>query len=128
MATSGNATGGNDLFSGKSRVFWWLVSQDPLAGSFGRSTIRWAWSVNWASGDDCHTIQNGSVVGNGSTRYSNAGTVHAFVSGHVHTGDWPAVNSTNGGGLANGTDVIHHDSSGNANVVLSGSHRGTSGA
>lgn len=128
MATSGNATGGNDLFNGKNRIFWWLVSQDPLAGSHGRSTIRWAWSVNWASGDDCHTIENASVTGNSVGRYSNAGVVHAFNGSHVHTGDWPAVNSGSGGGFASGTYTIDHDSSGDANVVLSSSHHGTSGA
>jgi hypothetical protein len=128
MPTSGNATGGNDLFSGKNRIFWWLVSQDPLAGSFGRSTIRWAWSVNWAAGDNCHTIQNAGVTGNSVSRYSNGGTVHAFSGSHVHTGDWPAVNSSSGGGFATGTYTIDHDSSGNANVVLSSHHSGTSGA
>jgi hypothetical protein len=128
MATSGNATGGNDLFNGKNRVFWWLVSQDPLAGSFGRSTIRWAWCVNWSPGDDCHTIQSAGVTGNSVSRYSNAGTVHAFSGSHVHTGDWPAVNSGSGGGFATGTYTIDHDSSGAANVVLSSHHSGTSGA
>jgi hypothetical protein len=128
MPTSGNATGGNDLFSGKNRIFWWLVSQDPLLGSFGRSTIRWAMSVNWAAGDNCHTIQNAGVTGNSVSRYSNAGTVHAFSGSHVHTGDWPAVNSGSGGGFATGTYTIDHDSSGNANVVLSSHHSGTSGA
>lgn len=128
MATSGNATGGNDVFNGKNRIFWWLVSQNPLAGAHGQSTIRWAWSVNWASGDDCHTIENASVTGNSASRYSNAGVVHAFNSGHVHTGDWPAVNSGSGGGFATGTYTIDHDSSGAANVVLSSSHHGTSGA
>jgi hypothetical protein len=128
MTTSGNATGGNDVFSGKNRIFWWLVSQNPLAGAHGQSTIRWAWSVNWAAGDNCHTIQNAGVTGNSVSRYSNAGTVHAFSGSHVHTGDWPAVNSGSGGGFATGTYIIDHDSAGAANVVLSSHHVGTSGA
>lgn len=124
MATSGSATGGNDVFNGKARAFWWLVSQDYAANT---STIRWAWCVNWAAGDNCHSIRAASFNGNGTIQWSTSNT-HDFVSGHVHSGDWPAVNSSSGGGFASGTYVLNHDAAGNANVQVSASHVGTSGA
>lgn len=123
MATSGSATGGNDNFNGKARVFWWLVSQDYGANT---STVRWAWCVSWAAGDNCHSIRAASVSGNGVTRWSASNT-HDFVSGHVHSGDWPAVNSGSGGGFATGTYVIGHAADGTAQVQVSASHVGSSG-
>jgi hypothetical protein len=125
--TGGDATGGNDVFNGKNRIFWWLAGQDPLAGSNGRSTINWAWCVNWAGGDNCHTIKDGSVTGNSVSRYSVA-TVHTFSGAHVHTGDWPFVNTIGQGGFAEGSYTIDHDSNGQASVVLVSSHKGSSGA
>ncbi len=125
--TGGDATGGNDVFNGKNRIFWWLAGQDPLAGANGRSTIWWAWCVNWAPGDGCHRIEDGLVVGNSVTRYSDA-VPHVFNGGHAHNGDWPFVNTIGQGGFGSGIYTIDHDSNGQANVVLVSSHKGSSGA
>lgn len=127
MPTSGSATGGNDVFNGKARVFWYLVSQNYNAGSFGQSTIRWAFTVNWSPGDNCHSIRASSVNGNGQIQYSVANT-HDFVGGHVHNGDWPPVDGAANGGFASGTYILNHDSAGNAQAQVSASHVGSSGA
>lgn len=128
--TGGNALGGNDVFNGKSHIFWYLWSQNYTggAGGHGQSVINWAWCVNWAAGDNCHTIKNVSIVGNSVTQYANSGTEHAFNGGHVHNGDWPFVNTIGQGGFRSGQYTIDHDVNGNANVVLAASHVGTSGA
>jgi fibronectin type 3 domain-containing protein len=124
MASSGNATGGNDLFNGKNRIFWSLASQNFTggAGGHGQSTVNWSWCVNWAAGDNCHRIQSGQVVVNGVTVYNNA-LPHVFSSSHVHTGDWPT-----GSGFGSGSVVIDHDASGNATITMAGAHVGSSGA
>lgn len=124
--TGGSATGGNDVFNGKNRIYWALVSQDLTAGGHGRSTVNWAWAINWGAGDNCHRVQTSTVVVNGVTVYSTA-LAHVFSSSHVHTGDWPPVNAAAQGGFAAGTVTIDHDSNGNANVVMTGSHVGSSG-
>lgn len=128
--TGGNALGGNDVFNGKSHIFWWLASQSMTggAGGHGQSTINWAWCVNWASGDNCHTIKDPLIIGQGATRFTSGGTYHAFSGSHVHTGDWPFVNTIGQGGFVNSSYTIDHDVNGNANVVLTASHVGTSGA
>jgi hypothetical protein len=124
MASNGNATGGNDNFNGKNRIYWNLNSQNFTggAGGHGQSTITWSWNVNWAPGDNCHRIQSGQVVVNGVTVYNNS-LPHVFSSSHVHTGDWPT-----GAGFGSGTVVIDHDSSGNATITMAGAHVGSSGA
>lgn len=125
--TGGNATGGNDLFNGKNRIFWYLLSQDYLAGGHGSSVIDWCWAVNFAPGDGCHRIEAGNVVVNGVTVYSNA-LPHVFSGSHSHTGDYPFVNTIAQGGFGQGVATIYHDVNGNANVVMTGSHHGSSGA
>lgn len=128
--TGGDALGGNDVFNGKSHIFWYLWSQSYTggAGNHGQSVINWAWCVRWNAGDNCHTIRNVSIVGNSVSRYANSGTEHAFNGAHVHTGDYPFVNTIGQGGFRSGQYVIDHDANGNANVVLTASHVGTSGA
>lgn len=122
MATSGNATGGNDVFNGKNRIFWSLTSQDMTDGGHGSSTVAWSWAVNWAPGDNCHTILNGHVVINAVDVYPITANVHQFDGSHVHTGDWPPF-----GGFGGGSTKIYHDASGNANITMTGAHQGTSG-
>lgn len=126
--TGGNSTGGNDVFNGKNRLFWYLVTQEMTtgAGGHGRSLINWAWCVNWSPGDSCHRIQNGSVFGNGAYRYQNS-VPHVFVSGHNHDGDWPYVNTIAQGGFANDSYWIDHDANGNAFVDITSQHVGSSG-
>lgn len=123
--TGGNATGGNDVFNGKNRIFWYLDKQEMLTG-FGRSFIYWGMCVNWNPGDNCHRVQNASVTNPFGTLFSTS-LLHAFSGGHVHTGDWPPVNSLAQGGFTGGYYYIDHDVNGNANVVLTSSHVGSSG-
>lgn len=125
--TGWNATGGNDVFNGKNRVFGYLVSQDLLAGGHGSSLIRWAWCVNFTVGDQCHRIENGSVAVQGVEVYHNS-LVHVFSSGHNHPGDYPAVDAFAQGGFGSGTYTVFHDASGNASVTIVGTHTGSSGA
>jgi len=123
MPTSGNATGGNDVFNGKNRIFWSLASQDMTDGGHGSSTLAWSWAVNWAAGDNCHTILNGHVVINAVDVYPITATVHNFDGSHVHTGDWPPF-----GGFGNGTYKVYHDANGQASITMTGAHQGTSGS
>ena len=127
MVTSGSATGGDDVFGGNARVFWWLVSQDYLAGAHGESTIRWAFTVNWAPGDGCHWIRSHSVNGNGTIRSSLADNTHPFNGAHSHSGDWPPVDAGSGGGFASGTYVIAHGTLGEAQVQVSAQYQDSSG-
>lgn len=127
MPTSGSATGGNDVFNGKARVFWWLAAQEYLNGAHGQSLIRWAATVNWAPGDGCHWIRSGSVNGNGTIQWSVGDNTHPFVGGHSHSGDWPPVDASSGGGFATGTYVLDHDASGAAQVQVSYTYTASSG-
>jgi hypothetical protein len=126
--TGGNATGGNDVFNGKNRIFWYLAGQSYGGGAgYGFSTINWCWAVNFAAGDNCHRIENGSVVVNSVTVYSNS-LPHVFNSGHNHPGDYPFVNTIAQGGFGGGQVTINHDVNGNATISMTGSHKGSSGA
>lgn len=128
--TGGSALGGNDVFNGKSYISWWLAGQSMTggAGGHGQSTINWAWAVSWAGGDNCHTINDVLIVGNGGNRFVNGGTEHAFSGSHVHTGVWPFVNTIGQGGFRASSYTIDHDVNGAATIDLSGRHKGTSGA
>jgi len=126
--TGGEATGGNDVFNGKNRIFWWLAGQSYTGGAgYGTSTVNWCWAVNFAPGDGCHRLEAGSVAINSSSVYSNS-LPHVFNSGHSHSGDYPFVNTIAQGGFGSGQFVINHDVNGNGNISMSGSHHGSSGA
>jgi hypothetical protein len=126
--TGGNALGGNDVFNGKSHIFWYLTGQSYGGGAgYGYSVVNWCWAVNFASGDNCHRIEAGFVSVNSTTVYSNS-LPHVFSSSHAHSGDYPFVNTIAQGGFANGQFTINHDVNGNANIAMVGSHHGSSGA
>lgn len=124
--TGGSAIGGNDVFNGKNKVFWYLLSQHPLNGAHGQSLVQWSMCVNWSPGDNCHRIEAASVYVQGVLQWSNS-LVHVFNGGHVHTGDWPPIDAFASGGFVTGSLYLDHDAAGACTLSIVSSHVGSSG-